>query len=277
MTPFLAQTPTRVPTIENNEAYDLLRKIIQDNSDCQLPCWGGITPGITSTLDAGEIVRPLFSVLDGGFIADYKGHRYLSAGGGRTFLVANTEVSFILGWWYYEGDNIVQKLHIKAFAYQELNGKRVITYGSEAYNQLFEEFSLHGILSVYGVPATVMTFAQLYTHNDTPFQNPEEFQLILLYPDKGIFIEYTMPLIRKGNNTGIACPSDAIFETWLIPSNSGDFYIELWSSYTTGSPDFTSRQPIDESIQMNSDEFYRTYLKADAQCFEVDMSIWPEH
>lgn len=277
VTPTPSKSPARVPTLDVDQGYILLQSLMQVGPDCQFPCWGEITPGVTSITEAERIIQPLFSMLYGGPISDYKGHQFASAGGGRSFMFGDVEVSFILGWWFNQGNDTVKKLHIKAFAYQESGGERVNVYGAESYNQIFNAYNLQGILSIYGVPSEVLTFAWVYNHNDKPFPNPEEFQLILLYLDKGIFVEYKMPLTRIGNDKGMACPSEAFFEIWLVPPETSGFYQELWSSYTTGSSDFTDRQSVEESTQMTLGEFYQAFLTSENQCLEIPLSIWPQH
>jgi hypothetical protein len=284
----VSQTPTHValtaivPTLESDKVYDVLKNLIQGSADCKLPCWGGINPGISSNTEAETIVQPLFVlVYDREHILPpyiYKGKEFSGPGGGRNFVFGDTQISFGFGWLSEQGKDLVEISRISADTHKILkDGSGETVYGDKAYNQLFEEYSLHKILSTYGAPTRVLTFAQVYNDlNNRPDPNPEDFQLLLLY-DKGIFIEYKMPIKRIGNNKGEACPSQALFDIRLVPAEASKFYEEMWSAFTTGTPDFSYRMPVEKSTQMTFDQFYQAFSKSNDPCFEVRLDIWPQH
>lgn len=56
-TSFVASTvssPTVIPTLEANEAYLLLQEFLANELPCQLPCWGGVTPGVSTASEAEQ-------------------------------------------------------------------------------------------------------------------------------------------------------------------------------------------------------------------------------
>lgn len=265
---------TIVPTLESDKASKLLRSFVEGGLECMLPCWAGINPGVTSYTEAETLVNSFSVLIYGGPPHLYKANVFLGAAGGRNFLFGETNIRFNFSWMYNKDRGTVEMLRIGADA---LNRNSERLYGDESYDQLFKVYNIHGILSKYGIPSKVLTFAEVYNYgNDNPSPNPEEFQLLLLY-DKGIFIEYTMPLKRIGSNKGKACPSEAFFNMGVVASEASQFYQEMWLSYTTGSRDFSYYLPIEKSTQMTLDEFYRVFEVSNNPCFEIPLTIWPNH
>jgi hypothetical protein len=281
-TPTQVASPTPVPTLELDKAYDFLKNLFQPTEDCQLPCWSGIRPGISSNAEAETIVQPLSSLVDDRQYAvspyRYKNKDFLSIGGGRGFVFGNTEISFFVAWKFEQGKDTVEVLRIEAGALELLqDGTRDTAYGAKAYNEFFEAYNLHNIVSTYGIPSKVLTFALVYNDlNDKPHPNPEDFRLWLLY-EQGIFIQYKMPVERIGSNIGKACPSQALFDMSLVSPQASQFYEEMWSSSTNGDSDYSYYRPVSESTQMTLEQFYQAFSKSNNPCFEVRLDIWPEH
>ena len=61
-------SPTRVPTFTEEEARAYFQNIYKDNGGCELPCWWGITPGVSSE----EEMILIFSKLDSPRIIQYE-------------------------------------------------------------------------------------------------------------------------------------------------------------------------------------------------------------
>ena len=265
-----------VPTLNTDQAYNLLRRLIDGNPNCQLPCWAGIKPGITPDAEAQTLLQPLSTLIYGGPFYPYKGKELSGPGGGRDFFFDDTKIRFDFGWVTERGKDRVEFLGISADA---LNRNSEWVYGAEPYNQLFEKYNLHNILFQYGIPSQVWTIAEVYNYgNDKPNPNPEEFRLLLFY-DQGIFIKYTMPLKREANvdNKGKACPSEAFFDMGLVSPENSQFYQGMWFSSVTGSQDFSSYMPIERATQMTFDEFNQVFKESNSPCFEIPLTIWPKH
>ena len=278
-------TPTKepiiVPTLNTDDAYIFLQNLIHPDNSCRLPCWGGINPGTSTNVNAETILRPLSRVIYGGPSYEYKSRQFLTASNGKLFTFEDVNISFLIGWYYEQGKDTVEVIQISTSVFQDLVDNRNYLYGDKEYDRLFEGYNLHNILSRYGIPTRVLTFALVYNyqqyHNFTS-PNPEEFQLILLY-DQGIMVEYRMPLIRtkEKKDIGMACPSQAFTNLWLVSSKSYAFYQELLSSETTESPNFLYRKSLDDATQMNLEKFYQEFGVSNNPCFEVHLNIWPEH
>lgn len=268
-------TVAAVPTLDIDQTYSFLQRLMEGNSECQLPCWGGVMPGVTSNAETETLLQPLSILLYGGPFYQYKNKTFSGPSGSRKFLFGDTELRFYLGWVTERGNDTVEMLIISADALSE---NSMWAYGSEPYNQLFENYNLHNILSKYGPPSQVWTIAEVYYDGDEE-PNPslsEEFRLLLFY-DEGIFVKYTMPLKRIGDGKGKACPSEAFFNMSLVPSGTIQFYQGMWFSSITGSQDSSPYMLIEESTQMTFDEFYQSFKKSNNPCFETSLTIWPKH
>jgi hypothetical protein len=194
--------------------------------------------------------------------------------GGKDLFFSSTKIDFVFGWSSDRGENIIELLFIKTNAIEESLGW---VYDSEPYHQLFEKYNLHNIISTYGYPSEIWTIAEVYDYGDEIVHpNREEFNLLLVY-DKGILINYTMPLNRIGGAKGKACPSEAFFDMILVPSGMGQFYRGMLFISVTDSQDSSPYKPIDESTQMTLDEFNQAFKESNTACFETPLSIWPPH
>jgi hypothetical protein len=272
--PATLATVAVMPTMDTDQAYVFLESLIPGNPNCQLPCWGGIEPGVTSNEEAVTRLQPLSTLIYGGPFYPYKGKELSGPGGGRDFFFGDTKIQFDFGWVTERGKDTVEFLGINADAIIENSGW---VYDSEPYHQLFEIYNLHNIIFTYGYPSEILTIAEVYDYGDQIVHpNREEFYLLLVY-DKGILINYTMPLNRIGDGKGKACPSEAFFDMILVPSGMGQFYRGMLFSTITDSQDSSPYLPIDESTQMTLDEFNQAFKESNTACFETPLSIWPPH
>lgn len=264
-----------VPTLKPDQAYSLLERIIEGSPSCQLPCWAGIKPGVTTNAEAETLIQPLSILIYGGPFYQYKDKEFSGPAGGRDLFFEDTEIDFVFGWDTERGKYTVELLVVSANALNQ-NSERM--YGSEPYNQLFENYSLHNIISQHGIPSQVWTIAEVYYDGDEE-PNPslsEEFELLVVY-DKGILIHYTMPLKRMGDGKGKACPSEAFFNMMLVPPGTSRFYQGMMFPSDANLQDSSPYKLIEESTQMTFDEFYESFKESNSPCFEIPLTIWPKH
>ena len=265
-----------IPTLDADQAYVFLQNLMKENSDCQLPCWTNIKPGTTSNTDAETLLQPLSTLILGGISYKYKDKEFSPPiAGGRDFFFDDVKIRFNFGWASEQTKNTVELLMISADA---LNNNLEWAYSAGSYSHLFESYNLHNILSQYGMPTQVWTIAEVYYFgNDTPNSNlSEEFNLLIFY-DKGILIHYRMPLKRLAGARGKACPSEAFFDMMLVPPGTSQFYQGMMFSSITDSPSSSPYMPIEKSTQMTFDEFYQSFKNSNSPCFEIPLTIWPQH
>lgn len=111
------------------------------------------------------------------------------------------------------------------------------------------------ILSDYGVPEAVL----LYTMG-APLTRGETggFEIVILYPSKGIFIHYETQMIISGK-TVQGCPqSPLVWMELFPPGETDDFFVELektkWQYLKNGF------KPLKEVTSISVEEFYNRPL-----------------
>jgi hypothetical protein len=163
--PTLPPTPTLTP----DEETALLTTLIDNDADCPLPCWWGITPGVTA-------LEPTLRRLAGlGFRAERD-----SAG-----LVGADDFGVYLQFEAEEGT-------IRSVA---VSGNYLIGTAVEnaARNQAFahgwREYSLKAMFARYGVPSRLFIYAP---YRPDPGSGPS-YKLILFYDDQGVVVQYHGP------------------------------------------------------------------------------------
>jgi hypothetical protein len=150
-------------------------------------------------------------------------------------------------------------------------------YGYEPYNAMMQAYSLPAILASFGIPDTVHVAASLRRDlPDTPGFG-DYFLLHVLYPDRGVFMEYQMRPERHGGNYRI-CPAAAWINGDLTSPDLGTEYgpflasIDGKYSYLLLPP----QQPgiFEEMFGMTNEEFHHLFLSSTDQCLETPISLW---
>jgi hypothetical protein len=122
---------TPIPTMLSDEAHTLVREYLKNGSDCRLPCWLGITPGVTKLLDLHEKLIMLSSIAT----EAYDG---LSANG---MSLGRLEIS-------YQYDNMVIELSTNYISFPGKDIISVVTIYNRAYRLENNQYSG----DVYGYP-----------------------------------------------------------------------------------------------------------------------------
>lgn len=264
LTPTLSVSSSAVPSPTLAESPAL------GNNQCLLPCWQGITPGVSSFNDLTIEVQTLLGIELFPESIIFQGEEYLSAYAYRDFSLNSTEIHFGLGTYTRSDTESVEVLDIWADVINHQEGDK--SKGKNAYWRFFNNYSLQKILTNYGIPDTVLIFGELYPEDF--LREREAFHLRLLYPAKGIYVSYDMPLERVEGN-GIACPFDANFDLWLTSPDLSQSH-EAWWESSQGYTDFSSTfdTPIEEGIGMNTESFYEIFSSENAPCIVTPIKIW---
>ncbi len=246
---------TVVPTLPVNQANSRLLELLANNGNCQLPCIWGITPGESTFGDAQDILIPLSSI--------------------STFTALSTSPGDISPT-YVEGDNRVSARIAFPFSatgvIRHVVFQMGITSASDEFSKQIEYYMLPNILTEYGNPTTVMlsTMAKLPSSGV-----PGGFKLLLLYPEKGILVNYTMQMQITAENV-MGCPSNAHHvELGLYPSGQADSFFDLLEP--SGWPQIIQKtyKPIDEATSMSQEDFYRTFSQHTDKCILTPANLWP--
>lgn len=267
---FTPSTLETVPTLGADDAFEFLRSYLRNEPPCQLPCWGGITPG-NSTL--GDVQKQL-TVFSGISESSYLGEA------GDSWLTGNFRIKFnekISIWPHYlasSSNETILFLSISTGSTESTTEGAI--YASQDYNELFFAYTLAQIVSTYGLPPQTFMTANINVAEPT---SPDFFTIRLLYPDLGIFVRYTMPM-ETGNTIFRFCPYQSVIYLDLIPQGHSNDYKYLFEQSGTFewslSPGLPYDKSTEEALGIENDEFYRLIISSPNQCFETPKNIWPE-
>lgn len=259
---------TITPSLPKEDTYLLLVDLLRNNKGCDLPCWWGITPSISSSSDAYTTLVTFKSIAYDGLL--YPTGGVIDITYPKDELLIKINVKF-----HSDSSGLTTRmLKISTQVLRNLgNSSYEEIYDSFSYNELLNSYSLANILAKYGRPTQVLLRADIYSNT----QSRETFEVTLLYPEKGIYVRYNSVAKRVANNI-IGCPSMAFVELWLLSSDDKDFYDELLSvNDATWEGNFPYTKPVEEAASITIEEFYQIFSKPTDNCLETPLNIWPEH
>lgn len=271
-------TPTfSVPTVfpETSEAYLLLQKYLKNDPPCQLPCWGGVTPGVSTASDAEEEFMKLRIISSPSFTYfGQSGDAWQVGSLNIYYPLLNTQVHVAPGFVASSDDMTVVYINVysQSIPYQNSIGRH---YGDKEYNTLLSAYNISQIFSTYGLPNLIYTRAEALKGEETA---PDFFFIRLLYLDLGIYIRYRMLMEEKGNVFQF-CPSNSQIELNLTSSDVGDSYENFFRQL--GAEEWTSIQEshyqlLADSLGMTNEEFSQVIISSPETCFETPIDIWPK-
>jgi hypothetical protein len=271
--PLIMPTMTAVATLPTEVAYSYFLELLVQNRGCSLPCWWGIRPGKSTTLDVKSILFPL----TGRAILDLSANDHGSLE--MKYPKSDTEIELVLTYYSILHDNIIDVVTINTQAFHEKNignsDQDRSFYGSAAYNQLFNNYTIQGILSIYGPPADVFLYVE---KNEAEPNAPSFIELRLMYPDKGIFVKYSS-LLEAINGNYLSCPSKAFISLWLLSPDGRLSYQDILSTVSDWSDIFPKNygKSLKDMTQMTIDNFYSTFKQPTEACIETPIGLWPSH
>jgi len=176
---------------------------------------------------------------------------------------------------YTDGDNILAARMAFLFSMNGVINHITFQIGimasSSEFSKKIENYTLQNILSQHGNPTKVMlsTMAKLPSSGV-----PDTFKILLLYPDQGILVNYTMQMQIVGENI-MGCPSDSSAEFELYASGQSNSFFDFLEP--TGWPQIIENtyKPIDEVTAMTKDDFYQLFSEQTEECALTPASLWP--
>lgn len=174
--PASSPSPTRepkataipVPTLTDSEESELLSSLMLSNGDCELPCWWGIEPGITTEQDAWDLIESYglqwvnsedFRIIHLGYPRD------------RGNLVSTAITTHL-----WIDDGTVKLIEVEG-GYRQKGL-------SEAFEREWQAFSPAAIVGRFGRPELV-EFGEI---GNSPY-----YQLTLAYDSSGVQMTYILP------------------------------------------------------------------------------------
>lgn len=259
---------TPSPISSKEDSYQLVENLIKHNENCQLPCWWGITPGVSSSVELHEKLLPLSDIADIHLLFDESGSIDIQ------YPKKNWLINIVLSFTSNETSTLIETIVIRTNIISlKNNTNRTERFSALEYQELFETYSLDKILSTYGQPANILIRADVYDSS----HSPETFEITLLYPKQGIFVRYTMLAEKVGNNIG-GCPAKSIMELWLLsPDDMGNYQQILSTVDPTWEGNFPYSKSVSEVTSMTIEDFYQTFKEPTNRCVDTPLIIWPNH
>lgn len=255
-----------VPTLPFDEALERFWDLLADNDNCRLPCLWGITPGKSTYQEAQAVFVPISSLSDlTGFIPEGGAIFPKYTDGDLNFV---TDAEFTVG--LASNNQLVNKVSFQARELKRLDNKAIEVFDLPSFKQRLAYYMLPNILTEYGSPAMVMiaTMAKLPSTGVAG-----GFKALLLYPDQGILINYTMQMQIAGENIR-GCPSNAHVELDLYPSGQGNSFFD-WLGPSGWTQTLKTYKLIDDATSLTQEDFYQTFKQQTDQCILTPANIWP--
>lgn len=243
-TPTLISTNTATPnpTLLPSEVEAKTLELLQDNGGCFLPCFWGFVPD----KDDGDFLT---------FLAEI-GNEDGSITIIRDDLFLNIQTAIA-------GDS--NAVYTKVY-YESVSGRKIV-YNSPSYNEYFQYYSLHNLLTIYGPPDQV--FIVLDTGIAEMGLGVDLYLLSVEYPKDGWMAVFEMPL-QSTDGVFRGCPSEALvnLRTWLPENKPQGAFIGGF-----GGNDKSYLFTIEEATSLTIDEFYQKFKSPTAGCLETSADI----
>ena len=240
-------TYTPLPTLPPDQALARVRSFMDGSPDCRLPCWWGVTVGVTPWREAVQSLGPIATAIelwqtttideaDGPHsISDY--HVRYQVPGGPGAIAVTTR------------DDVVHDI--------------VVTAESTSH-----QMAAHNVVATYGPP--VLALLRTYD-NPTPFGFP--FMLLLFYPEQGFMVFYDLEGFRSGPNV-VGCPAD-FAPALFIWSPHDSWAIEDIQTRVLGPDYYHPLLDISEVTTYTLDTLYSAFLQQRAGlCIETPATLW---
>jgi hypothetical protein len=248
MTPTLTPLPTwtALPTLSPTESVEKVLDLLKTNNGCRLPCWWGITPGITTWEETRQFLESFTHLT--GFTSDNSQSQI------AWFRIPSSQEGSI-SHWYLIQDGIVNEIGI--------------------YNyDLAPAYYFHEFLATYGQPGEV--WLRTYSRPDDYGSQPFLFELF--YPDQGILVEFSGGGGQNHGNvirncfTGMGMKYPSIYlwspEKKMSFEEAAKEFLDIKS--------LPAPRSILDATGMDVQTFYETFVNPDnTTCLETPADIWP--
>lgn len=264
--PTPAPASTIVPTLAINDANARLLDVLANNGGCHLPCLWGIIPGNSSFEEAKAILVPLSNLSQSVYL-NPPGPGDIMPRYTEGELEIYTRVAFLTD----PDTNTVNRVAFRAEAHRPLQeGGYEDIFNSSFFGEKIKAYTLQHVLSEQGIPSSVMisTYGGPLTRGGRG-----GFDILLLYPDQGILINYATQMEIIGTNVR-GCPLNANVEMELYPPGKREIFFGSLKR-TDWQVKMKGYKPLEEVTSMSVDEFYETFRKTTMECIETSTKLWP--
>jgi len=246
LTPF--PTPIPFPILTESQHQTLLQKL--NDPECELPCYLGIIPGVTTFEQADEILTSL-----GGYMFKQYDYDYRSVALRIVHYVLRTQID---GNWIEH--------YIDVFVVGEKIRRMDVHVGSASSRYIIEgwnRFSISNVLSSVGIPDRIFTENAEFTGSAILF-NYDETGIAIKYGGRIRKDDLVCPVFKEGITTALDL---ALIEPDSIPLLA-DFFDRWMLFFTPDNADnngiYTS---IPTSLGISSEDFSSSILANPEVCF----------
>lgn len=227
-----------------------LPTLLATNSGCELPCWWGITPGVSSIEDVQALafkygkalrIQEFDSELTAREIGIFGGHDPVS-------------LDYVVVPQFFVEDGTV-------VSYISVRGEAPQWRRSQNLTRDWQRYSLTSTLARFGVPSRVLL---AYDH----LICGDKYHLGVAYDNRGIFIQYSSEGQHSENDTMVLCPSPEKVANFRLVLAVPDAEFEDGVSIRCGNG--CNAVSLDTITDMSTETFYRTYVDANSSaCITV--------
>jgi hypothetical protein len=242
---------TPEPTLNRSNARSAVVQLIENNADCRLPCWWGITPGETTWEEARNVIQPLAA--EWGQMGPY----FYEPINPSTVSITYTFSFEITDYTDVGGGSLDADLNSK------ITWLRISPYLTK------QMFSLPKLLNEYGKPDEIY----MEVTPDVPGNNQAPFVMILSYPERNFMARFTLEAFnRNGIVTGcVYATTSPRLSIWASGVNVTDRTIQTF----IGGGDRIFFRRIEEVTDETIDTFFEKFsTMGNSMCIASDASNW---
>jgi hypothetical protein len=263
---------TPVPTLSADGAHSLVINLLHNNGGCLFPCIWNLTPGKTSTLEAGAFISEFGSISEPHFYDT-------SDGTGFELNQNNLKITFDIS--FYPQGGIVEMLETHAMGLRQVvnDTEGVNLFSDSPTNPLLLYYTPSQILTNYGKPIRILV-GGFYDDRGPLSESEWEFSMVMDYAQSGFFVEFLN--FGKGiKESIIGCPSQA----WELTvwSWSADRNLTLETALSMGAGgsggindhNLSWFKSIEIATPITLDEFYQKFKDpSNTSCLETPVRLW---
>lgn len=249
------QTPTWTPspTLSRRAAYALVQDLLENNGGCQLPCWWGITPGITNWDQARHFLETFVIEIK----QNWKG----------TVIIDGVPVQQAD---YYITYEIERDVKSRIYVLVENGIVEETVIGGRGSQR---SFRLHQLLTNYGPPSDVFIRAHRYTNDGSP----PPFDFVLYYARNHFWAHFRLTGRLVGDKLE-GCPQSIDPRIWVGAPDQEWTLVALFD-YVFGPPipGFPAYPTLTlkKATGMDLETFTNIFKDPDNQsCLETPADLW---
>ncbi len=253
------QTSTSAPTLSENQAIDYFLNYLKYDANCTLPCWWGITPGLSTWDTARELMiyirlSPRDETKPDGYIYHTTQDIYING-------IKNNV-------YFRDQNGIVEAIYVTAEA-TSVDSSLDRTY----FQTLWRSYSPSQINLNYGAPS------RIWVAIDGPYETGAfAYRLYVFYDNIG-FMVFNQGIALRINEANIPmykiCPTwqdqvwAPILRIYIRPQRSKTSLEEL------ARLKMNNLKPIDIASNISPEEFHRRLLPGnEPACFNTPQEMW---